>query len=290
MRAAARLGDRLAPRPQLVRARVPAEPEVAGLGVGFHQWKVGVVEGGAMGQRARLGHVARGLAPDDLLEHPDGGNQPVEIDAGRYPHLLEHVHDVLGGRHAGRPAVATVGAATNAARCRLDLQLAVGVKDAQGGVDARQSHAAAVVQVQVERADVGPALADRLELLLDDVRHAPAHRVAQHHPRDRDPGTIPQRVLAAQQPHPLLDAEATLEVRAPGGIDRDSRLACLARERRLDDARPAFDLLLLAEVGVASRECACSQRWQKSAGGPDGAATAAGVNAASAARDPHCCR
>src|SRR5665213_1033477 len=37
----ARLWDRLAPRPQLVRTRVVAEPEVAGLVVGLHERAVG---------------------------------------------------------------------------------------------------------------------------------------------------------------------------------------------------------------------------------------------------------
>jgi hypothetical protein len=97
---------------------------------------------------------------DDLFGQPHHLDQLVEIDPGVDAHVFEHVHQVLGGDHHGRAAVAAVGAAGEAADRGLQAQRVAAVQHTQRRVDRGQGHASAIVQVEIELLDRRPARLD----------------------------------------------------------------------------------------------------------------------------------
>src|SRR3990170_269475 len=111
---------------------------------------------------ARLHRMA-----DDLGQPARDRDQRVEVHAGLDPHLVQHVHHVLGGDVAGGPR--RVGAAAQAADGAVEPVDA----DLERREDVRRRHAARVVQVQAE-VDVGKPVAQARQPVVDEdrVRHA----------------------------------------------------------------------------------------------------------------------
>ena len=89
------------------------------------------------------------VAADDALGLGGGRDHRVQVDAGRHAHVLDHVHEFLGGDVAGRAG--RVRAAAQAA----DGGVEVGHAEFQGGQHVGQPGAPGVVEVQVQRRSPG---------------------------------------------------------------------------------------------------------------------------------------
>src|SRR6266852_1754649 len=118
------------------------------------------------------------MPTEDFLAHPDTLDELVQIHAGLNAHTVQHVHDILGGRHAGGLTIAAVGTPTHTANGALNAQRIVRPQRPDGSIHGRDRHPPAVVQVRPEVLDVGPLFFDAAKNFLDFDGMTPPHRVA----------------------------------------------------------------------------------------------------------------
>src|SRR5690606_28335395 len=198
-----------------------SEPEMLCLLEGFDERHVHRVDVTAVGTRTRLRDVAPQFVPDDLLGEHDGLDESREIDAGVDAFALEEVHEVLGGDHAGEPAVAAVGAAAESADGGVDDEGVALVEFAEGGVGAQRRHAARVVQVHLEVPDLGPGVENPADLGTHGGGRVPAHRITEVDARDGNARGGPLVDLQLQDLHAAVLADLTGPVRSPARVDGD---------------------------------------------------------------------
>ena len=169
-------------------------------------------------------------------------------------HLLQHVHQVLGGYHhrgLSHPAIRT---ARHAADRRLQAQRVAIVEHAQRRVDGSQRRAPGVVQMQVEIGDRRPALLDLFERALDLVRQVPARCVRKADALHREPRVVPLLNHAIEHRHQLFSRHFAGPVGAKAVADVHAAVLRALRDRLFDHLRPCRDLLGLRAVRVALRE------------------------------------
>ena len=260
--------------------------EVGGLFQGFHEGHIDVVEVAAAsaGARAGFGNMAVEFAANDALGSPDAVDELVDVHAGGDTHILHHMEEVLGGGHSGGAAVAAVGAAAEAADGAVQVKGILRAEDAHCGVGGGDSHIAAVVEVEAEVADFGPAFLDAGDAFLNLGRGAVAHGVAHRAAGDFDAGFVPEAVLVFQEGHQGVDGEFAEEVGAPGGVAADAGLGDAEFLGLGDDGGPAFHFLHLAAVGVAAGEDIAEVAGEAGVGIPlDGEGRRVGAGALDAA-------
>ena len=122
------------------------------------------------------------------------------------------------------------------------------------GIDGRQPDAAAIVQMQVEIFNRGPALLDACHGALNLMRHAPAGGISHADLGDLDPGFIPHPVHFVEHQHVLFKSRFTNPVRAPHVADGHAAFGHALRYSLLDGLRPHRHLLRLRAIGIALRK------------------------------------
>src|SRR5215831_7488198 len=101
--------------------------------------------GNGPGPRTGAQHLGRQLTPDDAFRGPRRLDHRRQVDTGPHAHVLDHVHQFLGGDVAARAR--RVRAAAEPAHRRVEVVHA----PLQRGEHVRKPGPAGVVEVQVER-------------------------------------------------------------------------------------------------------------------------------------------
>ena len=198
--------------------------------------------------------MSPGHAPEHLFEHPDAIDQFVQIHARVDAHPLQHMHDILGRRHAGRLAGTAIRTAADAADRGLQTKCVTGVQRSDRRVRGGDRHPPCIVQVTAEVVDIRPALLDLPQNLFDLLWMAPAHRIANAHLDHLDARVVPQSVLLLQKLHHHFDGEVAHEVRAECRVDADACFLGTLLLRGGDGRGPGRHLLQLRTVGVSPDE------------------------------------
>ncbi len=176
-------------------------------------------------------------------------DQPLEVDAGRDPHLLAHEHQVLGADVARRPLMARERATAEA----RDRGIEVIDPHLQPCIRIGDPEAAGVVQVQ-RYARLRPALAHRAHQAADVGGRGPGHGVGKCYGLDAN--ILLGRDLHAARDHleHLADGHVAFEVAAERGHHREARHRQAVRPAGLDLARLDRGVVRKAAVLVALHE------------------------------------
>ena len=134
---------------------------------------------------AGLVDLSRKRSADEALGHPPGFDQSIEVDAGRDPHSVEHVDEILGRQIAGRAR--RVGASSEPADARVEIANT----DFQSNEDVGKRRPARVVHVHGEL------------LGADGANHELENPMRMT--RSTDPDRVAERNLIAAHPEKALD-------------------------------------------------------------------------------------